>query len=59
MGAERDHQAGTLRAALARMKDHHIEALAKGVAKKRGRAFFAHPKAMIMLREEAAKRRMK
>lgn len=59
MGAERDHQAGTLTKALARMKDHHIEALAKRVAKTRGRAFFAHPKAMIMLREEAAKRRMK
>jgi hypothetical protein len=50
-------QSWALTAALASMKDHHIEALANGAAKTRGRAFFAHPKAMIALREEAKRRR--
>ena len=47
----------TLRKVLAGLKDQHIEALVQGAAKKRARAFFAHPKAMIALREEAARRR--
>ena len=42
---------------LMKMKDRHIEALVRGAAKTRGRAFFANPKAMIALREEAARRR--
>ena len=42
---------------LDKMKDHQIEALMR-VAKTRARAFFAHPKMMIILREEAARRRM-
>lgn len=47
----------TLRKVLAGMKDQHIEALVRGAAKTRARAFFANPKAMIALREEAARRR--
>lgn len=39
-----------------KMKDRHIEALFRA-AKTRGRAFFANPKAMIALREEAMRRR--
>lgn len=41
---------------LEKMKDRHIEALMR-VAKTRGRAFFAHPRAMIALREEYQKRK--
>lgn len=41
---------------LKKLKDEQIEALLRA-AKTRARAFFAHPKAMIALREEAARRR--
>lgn len=41
---------------LMKMKDEQIEALLRA-AKTRARAFFANPKAMIALREEAARRR--
>lgn len=40
---------------LDRLKDRHIEALMR-VAKTRGRAFFAHPRMMMALREEYQKR---
>ncbi len=40
---------------LSRLKDRHIAALLR-VAKTRCRAFFAHPKAMIDLRQEAKRR---
>lgn len=40
---------------LSRLEDRHVEALVR-VAKTRARAFFAHSKAMIALREEAQKR---
>jgi hypothetical protein len=43
---------------LSKMKDRHIEALVR-VAKTRGRAFFAHPKAMMILRAEHEKRACK
>lgn len=45
-----------MREVLMKMKDEQIEALLRA-AKTRARAFFAHPKAMIKLREEAARRR--
>ncbi len=38
------------------LKDRHIEALMR-IAKTRGRAFFAHPRAMMALRAEHEKRR--
>lgn len=37
------------------LKDHHIAALMR-VAKTRGRAFFAHPRMMMALREEYRRR---
>ena len=41
--------------ALSKMKDHHLLALYRG-GRKRCRAFFAHPRHVIALREEVERR---